>query len=259
MSCQRAGVGPAEPKRAGEHARRQPVLAHADQHEPRLARRSGAELEQRHAVAQARQRRGDLDDLRAGRRIARTRAGEIDRARRRNRATTARSGGRRAARSDRRSRARHSMSTYSAPSASASASIRRRSSSEPANCAAFPRRPAGDDHRPAPSGERAGDVGIADACRAAARPDRRRRPRRAAGAARPSSARSRSRTAAVCIGPTNKKSLFNRWAEEAWNSSSRSGRSGQGGCLFSRCSNTTATPNAHTAARRRGESVGTQG
>ncbi len=70
-------------------------------------------------------------------------------------------------------RARHSMSTYSAPSASASASSACRSSSDPAKLPAFPRRPARDDDRPAPPGERAGDARIARPSRAAARPGRR--------------------------------------------------------------------------------------
>ena len=51
-----------------------------------------------------------------------------------------------------------------------------------------------------------------------------------------------------CRSQITKKKPLQPVAEEAWKSRSRGGRSGQGGCLFSRCSNTTTTPTRHGRA-----------
>ena len=58
--------------------------------------------------------------------------------------------------------ARHSTSTYSAPRASASREEPTALFFRAVERAAFPGRPAGDDHRQPPAGERAGDVRVAD-------------------------------------------------------------------------------------------------
>ena len=143
--------------------------------------------------------------------------------------------------------ARASTSTYSAPAASASRSSRSALFLRTGERAAFPGRPAGDDDRTAPAGERRADVRIAHAVEPqfdeVGSAGRRRWRRHAAGRDPPSSAPSRSRT--VVASDIHKKSLFNRSAEEAGHLLVARWRSGQDGCLFrtglSRRPNTTAT------------------
>ena len=140
------------------------------------------------------------------------------------------------------------------PASSASRRIRWRSSSEPANA---PPSQAGRQVTitgRAPAGQRAGDVRIADRVEpqldeigVARRASRRRRSSAVVGAVTVTQSSWCRRHV-----NTTKKSLFNRSAEEARKSRSRGGRSGQGGCLFSQCSNTT-TPTRHTAVPQRTE------
>ena len=161
---------------------------------------------------------GNLDDLGAGRAHRAGAVRQVGGHRRRNRATTARSGVPPVCAMRSSKPARHSTSTYSAPERSASPSSRRRSSSEPSNC---PPSHAGRQvtiDRPPPARQRAGDVRIARPSRAAARPDR----RRARASRRRAQLRRRRRRhghAELRLSSviSQKKSLFNRSAEEARN------------------------------------------
>ena len=147
--------------------------------------------------------------------------------------------------------ARHSRSTYSAPSDSASARIRLRSSSEPLNS---PPSQAGRQvtiDRPAAPGERAGDVRIAD--RVEPQLDQIGVGDRVALLAQLGRRGGGDGDAKQWF--RHKKSLFNRVAEEARKTRSLWRRC-LGGCLFSRAP--IPPPGVRAHGCRRLEGVGSR-
>ena len=164
LPLERAGVGPARSEAAGSTRVDEAVLAHADQRPAPLARRSA-----RRDRAAAGSRSGAsvvTATLTTSAPVARIAcdARRRDRpARRRNRASTARCAGRRCRRCrSSKPRAPLEVDVLGAERERLARGCRWRSSSDPCEVPAFPRRPAGDDHRPPAAGERAGDVRIAD-------------------------------------------------------------------------------------------------
>ena len=208
-----------------------------------LAPRLGAEIEQRHAVAEPVGLDGDLDDFGAGRSHRLHEPGKIGRHAleivvRQHHAAAA--------------RVRHEIVEARARFDVDVLRAERQRVGENApsiffralEVTAFPLRAARDDDRTAAAGQRAGDVRDRSPSRDAARPDRRRRRRRGGGGARPSSALSRSHRAAVSasvvrLKPVRRTSDIKKASspvrlKRLGNSRSRGGRSGQGDCPFSR-------------------------
>ncbi len=158
---QRARIRPDRSETRGQHTSRHAVRPHPDDHEVVGPAGSGSEREQRQAVAEAGEPRGNLDDLGAGRVHGRHPRVEVDRhavivVRREHDSPAA--------------GLRKEVVEARAPLEVDVLGALRQGIREdllplflrPAEFAAFPRGAARDDRRPCPPRERAGDVGIAD-------------------------------------------------------------------------------------------------